>query len=367
MTPDQALREAREQKLRSVYLLIGEERHLQSQLVSALREAVLSGGTPGLNEDQMVAGEASIDSILSAAKTLPMLAKRRLVLVRSLERWEPRGEAKNDAKEERQTEALDKLAEYAKAPVPSTTLVLVASKLDSRRRLMALAKKDGFLVSCEPLARHELPAYVDRAVRDRQCAIAPGLADFIAELAGPELGAVEDAVERVCLYVGQGGTVTEDAISECVIRVRPATVWELVGAVGRRDVGTALAALDEVYDPQDRGLRLVGLLAWSARQLLRFESAVRSGLDPQEAAKAAGAPPFKARELGDQVKRIPRVELERWLERLAEVDLALKGGSRRQPKAVLEHAVIELCARRSGTAKGGTDGGRAQNRARPRA
>jgi len=103
-------------------------------------------------------------------------------------------------------------------------------------------------------------------------------------------------------------------------------------------------ALEGVYDPQDRGLRLLGVLAWSTRQLLRYEAAIRSGLAPPEAAQRAGAPPFTARELGDQLRRISRSELEGWLDVLAGVDVALKGGSKRPPKAVLEHTIIALCA-----------------------
>ena len=49
MTPEQALREARERSLRPVYLLVGEELYLQSAVIKALREATLEGGTPGLN------------------------------------------------------------------------------------------------------------------------------------------------------------------------------------------------------------------------------------------------------------------------------------------------------------------------------
>jgi DNA polymerase-3 subunit delta len=130
--------------------------------------------------------------------------------------------------------------------------------------------------------------------------------------------------------------------------LRTASVWELVAAVGRRDAGAALAALADVYDPQDRGLRLLGVLAWSTRKLLRFESAVRQGASPEQAAMRAGAPPFKARELSQQVKALPRVELERWPELLARLDLELKGGSRRPPQAILESAILTLC-RRSGT------------------
>jgi DNA polymerase-3 subunit delta len=274
-------------------------------------------------------------------------------LVRSIERWEPRsaprlaaGKEDDGDGEQRPSEALDRLAEYAKSPSPSTTLVLVANKLDARRRLATLARKEGFLVLCEPLARQELPGFVERSISERGSRVAPGVADLIAELAGPELAAVADAVERVTLFVAAGGEVTEDAVAECIVRLRPTTVWELVGAVGRRDVGAALRALHGVYDPQDRGLRLVGLLAWSTRQLLRFEAASRAGLPPPEAAKRAGAPPFKARELADQVRRFPRADLERWLEVLAGLDLALKGGSKRPPQAVLEHAIIALSENR---------------------
>jgi DNA polymerase-3 subunit delta len=156
---------------------------------------------------------------------------------------------------------------------------------------------------------------------------------------------VADAVERLCLYAGEGAEVTEEHVAECLVRLRTATIWELVDAVGRRDVGRALTTLHDVYDPQDRGIRLVGVLAWSARQLVKFESATRAGLAPEEAARRAGAPPFKARELARQARRIPRAELERWLETLSGVDLALKGGSKRPAKAVLEHAILELCGR----------------------
>ncbi len=342
MTPEQALAEAKEGKLRPVYLIAGEEQHRQTEVVRALEQAALAGGTPGLNEDRLIAGEVSVDEALSACRTLPMFAKTRLVVVRSVERWEPRGKGQS-------AEALDKLAAYAADPSPSTVLLLVAGKLDARRKLVTTAKKAGFLVSCEPLSPRALPGWVADAARAQGNTLAPGVAELIAELAGPELSAVSDALERVCLYVGAGAEVTEDAVAECIVRLRPATVWELVGAVGRRDIGAALAALDSVYDPHDRGLRLVGVLAWSTRQLLKFEAATRDGLPPPEAAKRAGAPPFKARELAEQVKRVPRRDLERWLETLAGADFALKGGSRRPPKAVLEHAILALC--QAGSAK----------------
>jgi DNA polymerase-3 subunit delta len=339
VTPDRALADLREGKLAPVYLVAGEERHLALDVVRAVRDVALAGATPGLNEEQMVAGEVTARAVLSAARTLPMFAKRRLVVLRSLERWDAHGEKKANS------EALDQLADYLDDPSPSTVLLLVAGKLDKRRRLYTSAQKKGFLVVCEPLKRDALPGWITRAVRERGNTAAAGVADLIAELAGPELGAVADAVERVCLFAGEGAELTEDHVAECIVRLRPTTVWELVDAVGARDAGRALSTLAGVYDPSDRGLRLVGVLAWSARQLLKFESATRGGASPEDAAKRAGAPPFKARDLAKQTRQTSRADLEDWLETLAGLDFALKGGSKRQPQAVLEHAILALCTK----------------------
>ncbi|HWO09788.1 MAG TPA: DNA polymerase III subunit delta, partial [Polyangiaceae bacterium] len=103
-----------------------------------------------------------------------------------------------------------------------------------------------------------------------------------------------------------------------------------------------LAALERVFEPGG-GPRLVGLLCWSARQLIRFGSARRAGLSPDDAARQAGAPPFKARELSEQMRSLSLERAERWLEALAQLDLDLKGGSRLPQKAQLEAALIGFC------------------------
>lgn len=341
MTPDQALAEAERGELRPVYLVVGEEGYLAGSVVAGLKAATTKGGVTGLNEDQYQAGESDIDRVLADARTSPMLAKRRFVLVRGLERWEPKAAGKGETKLT-DKDPLEKLVDYAKAPSQSTVLVLVGA-LDKRRKLYTQAKADGFLVACDPLSRADLPRWIERRVHQRGCSISASVADLLAELSGPELSPVADAVERLCLYVGDGNEIVEDAVASCVVRLRAASVWELVAAVGRRDAGAALAALADVYDPQDRGLRLLGVLAWSTRQLLRFDSAIRGGASPEQAAVAAGAPPFKARELSQQVKSLPRADLERWPELLARLDGELKGGTRRPPQAVLESAILKLC------------------------
>jgi DNA polymerase III subunit delta len=347
VTPNEICERASRSELFPVTLVAGQEELFRSEVVRAIREAAVKGGIPGLNEDSFTAGECEVDQVLAAARTLPMLSRRRFVMVRHLERWDGQGDKTKG-------EALDRLLDYASNPVDFTVMLLVGAKLDGRRRLVAAGKKAGWFVSCDPLSRAQVPGWVLSHAKTKQVKLGPGVAELIVQVAGTDLSALSDAIERLGLYMGPEGVVDEDAVGVCLAKVRTSSVWELVGAVGRKDIGAALTALDTVYEPQERGLPLLGVLAWSARQLLKFESAVRSGCAPAEAAQRAGAPPFRARELSDQLRLIPRVELERWLELLARVDLDLKGGSRRNPKAIIEQAVISLCRQQNPKASAGT-------------
>lgn len=346
VTPAQAIVEAKSGKLRPVYLVMGEERYLADEVLVAVREATMKGGIAGFNEDKFVAGEASVDAIMNAARQLPMMAPRRFVMVRNLDRWEGKKDDEEGDEEgaaARDATPLDKLAEYAKAPVDSTVMLLLATKLHGQRRLVAAAKKGGFIVTCEQLARRDLPTWIEQMAQKRGHKIAPEVADLLAEIAGPELGYVADALERLSLYVGDGAPISEDAVAEVVTKVRQGSVWGLVGALGQRRLDRALAALDEVFDPRDGGLRLLGAVAWSVKQLVKFESARAAGADPDEAGRRAGVPPFKVREVQQTVRAVPRETIEAWMTHLAEADLALKG-SRRPARAILEAMVIDMCS-----------------------
>jgi DNA polymerase-3 subunit delta len=341
MTPQRARQIAKQAQsgdfsgLLPVFLLAGEEHYLRDGVVRALRDAALGRGPAAFNEDRFVAGECDVGKVLAAASTVPMMSERRFVLVRNVERWEGRGE-------DSQSAALDELARYAEKPVPSTCLVLTAEKLDGRRKLATMAKKNGFLVECAPLSDDGLIAFAADMMAERGHRAGHEVAEKIAQLVGAELASIADACERLSLFVGPGAPITEDAVAECVARVRTEDTWALVDAVGARDGGRALALMHEVFDPRDRGLPLVGALAWSFRQLLRLKLALAEGARVDEAGRRAGIfQPGRAELLGKRAARLPDGELERWLGVLARADMDLKG-SRRPPRATLESALLEI-------------------------
>lgn len=339
MLPSDAVAEITGGKARPVYLVLGEETVLADRVVSAARAHVVEAALAGFNVDVFDATDAKdVHRAIESANTVPMMARRRLVVLRGLERLEKAGDEKP------KTSPTDALAEYLERPSPSSCLVLVAAKIDGRRRLATVARKQDVIVACDPLKPHQLPQFVRDEAKRRGNPIAPDVASGLVDLVGTELGAVVDAVERLSLYVGAERPIDEDAVIACIARVRVGSVWGLSDALVAGDRGTALRLLDENYDPRDRGLPLLGILASAMRKTLKMRVLLDAGVSVDDAAKRAGVAPFKARDTAAQVRRGSLADLERAVQVLAEADVALKG-SKRPPLLVLEEAILRMTER----------------------
>src|SRR4051812_17600014 len=87
-----------------LYWICGKERFLVDRAVQRLKDRVLDARTRDFNYDVMYAKEAGPQKILAAARTLPMMSRRRLIIVRDADAL--------DAK------ALNQMTSYAEQPSP---------------------------------------------------------------------------------------------------------------------------------------------------------------------------------------------------------------------------------------------------------
>ena len=102
--------------IKPVYVLGGNEWLLVSRCMNAVRTAVVGTGPRGLSEDVFDGDNVSVNNLVGACRTLPMMAKRRLVTVRSAEEMAQKLGDK-DQKE---------FFGYLASPEPTTVLLLVA-------------------------------------------------------------------------------------------------------------------------------------------------------------------------------------------------------------------------------------------------
>jgi DNA polymerase-3 subunit delta len=315
------------QALPPVLVVSGSERFFVDRALRAIRRAVLADSPPGFNDDVFEGKGCNAARIVDAAQTLPMLAQQRFVLVRDADALAA-GE-------------LDKLASYLDNPSPSSCVVMLAEKLDGRTRFARRAAKLGIVVDAAPLRFGDLRTFLHAEVSRRGARIAPDAAAALLDALGADLPAIDDALERLSLYVGTGATIGTGDVAACVTRVRVESIWSLVDAVGLRDRRAALQAAASLLADREPPLRILAMVARQLRMVGRMQAALAGGAAPPEAARQAGAPPFKARELATAAKRFEPRLLARAFAILAQTDVALKGG-KRPGDSVLQGALLEL-------------------------
>jgi DNA polymerase-3 subunit delta len=330
-TIDEVLARAADGSLGPVYLLMGGERLLIERAVEAIRSALDETGAPGFNVDLFEGKGLDAATALAAARTLPMMSDRRLVLVRHVDAMTPTEQSN--------------LALYFEDPNDSTTLVLTAEKLDGRGKLVKDAKKRGWLVETKPLRGRELRAFVRAESAARGHNIASDAIEALLDAVGDDLAAVDDAVERLSLFAGAGQRIDLDSVLTCITRIRVESIWSLVDAIGLKDRRKGIAAAQSLLDDREPPLRLLAMVARQLRIVARMREALSEGLHPREAAKRAGAPPFKASDLTASARQFTADTLGEAFAVIAEADMALKS-SKCPPDVVLQGAVLDLCAER---------------------
>jgi len=310
-----------------VYCLHGGERFLIDRCVEALRAAVLGAGqAAAFNLDSFELKDSGLASALSAARTLPMFSKRRLVIGRGIDQLK--------------ADDLEPLAAYVADPNPTTCLVLLGDKIDGRLRAFQGLRKAGFLHEFPRLRDRELPAWIQREATARTITIDADGVQALAEAAGADLGRLAQALEQLSLYA-PNQRIRRTHVEELVAETRERSVFELTKTIGDGDVPGALALLGNMLRNREPPLRILFMLVRQIRQIWRAKELARAGAPRQDIASAVGIAPFFLDDVLIPARRMSEATLQRSFQRLYQTDKALKS-SRVDPEIQISRLVHQL-------------------------
>ena len=303
-----------------IYLLVGdddvERSALAAEFADLVEEDLRAFNAERIHAGDWTTGDKLVDgvaSIVSAVRTLPMMAPRRVVTVLQAETLlAPKRESEAAAR------ALEALEALLKSPEPQTTLVFAAAAIDRRGRMFKQMQRQATIVECGVI---EGQADAERWVRTRVAAggaeIDPQAARLLVERAGLDVRRLRGEVDRLLLYaLGQKRITIEDARAVA----GPAALlddWAMTNAIEGAQTGEALRQLALMLDAGAPPEKVLGQLGWVVR------------------AKFPQVAPARLRASVDALFRTDQ-------------DLKRSAG---EPRVLLERLVVELCSGRRGAAR----------------
>jgi len=314
------------EELKPVYLLTGSDRPKIERAVHRLRERF---GDESV--ERLSAEEAPGDDAVAACNAMGLFATTgRLVLVEGVERWKAA-----DAKA---------VADYLAAPAPETVLALVGNDLRKDSPLAKACAKAGQVLAYE-VSKRELPKWVAAQFARHGVRATTEACRALIELVGDNPYELAGEIDKLALWAGSD-EVGEDEVERLVAARAEVPPWTLTDAWGRREVAGVLSASESILERSNRsgGIpMLVGSLVAHVRRVQTAHRLDQEGVSPRDAMGVLNARhPYVAQKAFEQARNFSADELREAIVKLAELDHAVKGGSRLPPELELQRTLIAI-------------------------
>jgi DNA polymerase-3 subunit delta len=314
------------QELRPVYLIAGSDKPKVQLAIGRLR-----GRFDAAAVETLSAVEATGADAVAACNALGLFGGgHRLVLVQDVERWKG-----DDVKA---------IAGYAKAPAPDTVLALVADEMRKDSSLAKACAKGGEVLLYD-VQRRDLVRWLGEQLARRQSKADPAALRALVATAGDDPAVLASEIDKLATWAG-GEEIDVAAVETLAAAVVP-PIWSLTDAWGRRDVSAVLRTAQELLEhssaPRSSTVpRITNALVDQVRLVRSCQSLHTQGVRPSEAAKRLRRKEYPVRKAFELAERFGEEELGAILVRLAQLDVAVKGGSRLPDELELTRALVDI-------------------------
>ena len=330
----------KERSFAPAYLFWGDDEWRKDAALRELLRGAVDPASRDFNLDQFRGPDLDADSVGSVLGTPPMMADRRVVVIRDVSGMKKPARA-----------ALDRYLDK-----PSSDLV-VALTVPSGVKPEAALTNRCFSLQVNAVSGDELAKWIVRQTQERFGAqITNDAVALLQSAVGDDAGTLMMELDKAASYV-LGGTIDAGVI-EAVVGIRHGeTSGDLLDAVAARDVTQAVALVGPVLAlPKTTGVGIAMALAtqtaalgWGAAQREKGVPLNRLAKDYFDLLKRTGA--FPGRPWGEATaawtKYVPKwtvADAETGLRAVLRCDERLKDTRASSEEQVLTTLVLELCA-----------------------
>ena len=214
-------------KFSPVYLLHGEEPYYIDLISKEIEKHGLEDHEKDFNQFIFYGKDADIDQVIAAAKEFPMMAERKVVIIR---------EAQDLHKSKHATLEL-----YCANPVNTTVFVMdfKGKKIAKNTKFYKNADKSGTTFLSSPVPDYKIAGWIQNYCSSKNIKIDDKSSFLLSENLGTDLGRIVNEIDKLTIVLDDGHTVTPEIIEENIGISKDYNFFELGNALVEKDVEKA--------------------------------------------------------------------------------------------------------------------------------
>jgi DNA polymerase-3 subunit delta len=313
--------------LHPLYYFYGPEDFEQDTLIRTLIETAVEPAGRSFNLDTYQAEDMNISEAVNQALTFPMMTKRRVVVMKRVDKLPDT--------------AARELLPLIENPVESTVLIITATKPDARKKLFVELKKNACALEFKTPYDNEIPRWLQNRGKFMGVKIDNDAAQLLQISIGGNLRELNTELEKLIVATGNNH-ITRDDVARVVANTRGVTVFELADAVGHRKLDKAQHILKRMLEQGENAVGIVAMLTRHFTILRKAKWLSGQHMSKNDIATQLKVPPFFLSNYLEQTRNFDDSALWASFEALLQADNRLKSSSR-ATLATLSDLIYTLC------------------------
>ena len=315
MTFPEILGQIEQKTFSPVYYLHGEETYFIDKLTAALEAQVLDPAAEAFNKNVFYGADTQAPAILNAVRSFPMMAERRLVILKEAQRLN-----KNEWK---------KLIPYLEKPMPTTVFVMAfkGPRVGLPKEGEKAVKKSGVNYYAKKMYDREVQQWVAGYLKDSGMDHDPNIAAILVSNLGNQIPLIENELQKMFIYLKATRQLklTQNFVYEMINVDKEFNVFELISAMSKRDIQRVHMIMDRLTQNQKLNPPILTL-----NNLFRFFSNValvhtHQLRDPNSIKHQLKVNYFAAKDYAMARDKYPLPVVYRNIGYIQQADLTLKG------------------------------------------
>jgi DNA polymerase-3 subunit delta len=305
------LKDIKAGKFEKIYFLHGEEPYFIDLISNAVEANALQEHERDFNQSVLYARETDALSLLGELNAYPMMAERRLVVLKEAQYF-------------KDIEALEK---YFDKPA-DTTIFVVCYKhktYDARKKSIKAAAKNGLVFKSDKIREYQLADWINVYVKSIGYEITSKASMLLTEFIGNDISRIVNEIEKLTILVKKGTPINDVHIEENIGISKDYNIFELTNAIQLRDSLKSFKII-QYFENNPKAVEITVVIS----NLFRlFSNIMRIHFLPNKSREAVvqvlGVHPFVAGELLNARNNFDPRKLAVNIQVLHEYDLKAKG------------------------------------------
>ncbi len=322
-------------KMQGAYLIYGEEAYGMEQFIEEVKRRTVQPEFASFNLQIFQGSKATVAELSSSLEVLPLMAKRRLVILYEIQEFINR--------EHPEDYFYDQLLN-----LDSTVLLMVerGEKIKKNQKLYRRMQKESRAYEFKPLNRMELRRFIDEYLSHQGRRMDSKTRELFIQRTNYESRNVSVDLNRVVneldkLISASTDTIGEELINASMEKSSDESIFDLLEFMTRGRGAECFRALDELIRREEPVPRILFMINRHIRLLLGYKLLSKNHRGLEEIRKTLGISPFEAKKIAAQSQNFSEQALRAIYPILCEADHRLKT-THEDERLLLEYVISKI-------------------------